>query len=139
MHIFRLRIQIKTGHFFLLREDIFPRTLKVFVYSKKFTKTQFFSLCTDILRVLCTQKLRNNVCELCSVRYVRVCIHLLYTCYNKPIHYLLNYSDSNSMMTVNAYMRTVTALLHFRTAFDPAYLDVTSNLRNEYQPRSDIS
>ena len=50
------------------------------VYSKKFTKTQMFSLCTDPFSVLCTQTLRNSACELCSVRYNSVWVHLLCTC-----------------------------------------------------------
>ena len=39
-------------------------------------KVQFFSLCTDLFSVLCIQTLRKSLCELCSVRYVRVCLHV---------------------------------------------------------------
>ena len=46
------------------------------MYAKKFIKIQFFSLCTDLFNVLCIQTLRNTVCELCSVRYIRVCVHV---------------------------------------------------------------
>ena len=52
------------------------RTLKMLVYSKKSSlKPNFFSLCTDPFSVLCTQTLFLSVCEHCSVRYVRVCVH----------------------------------------------------------------
>ena len=76
--IFRLRIQIKTGHFtlsLLLKEDINS------CVQKKFTKTQFFvrSLSTDLFSVLCTETLSNSVCELCSVLYIGVCLHSLCT------------------------------------------------------------
>ena len=66
------------------REHKLLRTLKILVYSKKkFTKTQFFfPLCTDLFSVLCTQTVRDSVCELCSVRYIRVCVLLLCTCQN---------------------------------------------------------
>ena len=62
------------------REHKLSRTLKILVYSKKFTNAQFSSLCTDLFSVLCTQTVRNSVCELCSVCYIRVCVHLLCTC-----------------------------------------------------------
>ena len=43
----------------------------------KLIGTQKSSLQPHCFRcVLCTQTARNSVCELCSLRYVRVCIHV---------------------------------------------------------------
>ena len=93
-------------------EHKLSRTLKMLVHSKNFTRSQFslctdlfsvlciqavrnrtqFSLCTDLFCVLCIQTVRSSVCELCSVRYVRFCVHV-HKHFNRNEEFFSRYSE----------------------------------------------
>ena len=62
------------------------------MYSKKFTKIVFFSLNTELFSVLFTQTVRNSVCELYSVRYIRVCLHV-HKHFNRNEKFCSRYSE----------------------------------------------